>query len=50
MAELILKDSIEIDGESGRCNIDLCFGDITKLQKKNRVDVILVSAFPGKRK
>lgn len=48
MSGILVKDSIIIEGEDGRHEIQLCFGDITKLSKKEKVDVVMVSAFPSK--
>ncbi|XP_077977077.1 uncharacterized protein LOC144432686 [Glandiceps talaboti] len=47
MSALYTEDSIRVQTQTGECRIDLCFGDITKLQKKDEVDVLLLSAFPG---
>ncbi|XP_041473233.1 uncharacterized protein LOC121422331 isoform X2 [Lytechinus variegatus] len=42
---LILYDTISVKSQSGDCNIQLCFGDITKLKQEDKVDVIFVSSF-----
>ncbi|XP_030847274.1 uncharacterized protein LOC100892549 isoform X1 [Strongylocentrotus purpuratus] len=42
---LILHDTISVKSQGGDCKIELCFGDITKLKKKDKVDVIFVSSF-----
>ena len=47
MAGLIVKDSLLISGSDGVHEIQLCFGDITELPLKDKVDVVMVSAFPG---
>ena len=41
----LVQDSIKVLTQNGECQIDLCFGDITKLQREDKVDVIVVSAF-----
>ena len=45
---LIVANSIKVLTQNGECQIDLCFGDITKLKKEDKVDVLVVSAFRGK--
>ena len=45
---LVVANSIKVLTQNGECQIDLCLGDITKLKKKDKVDVICVSAFRGK--
>ncbi|XP_071793896.1 uncharacterized protein [Asterias amurensis] len=46
MTEFVVKDTIVINTQScGECYIDLCLGDITRLDKKDKVDVICVSVF-----
>ncbi|XP_071476688.1 uncharacterized protein [Diadema antillarum] len=45
--ELIGHDVITVKTQEGDCQIQLCLGDITKLQKKEQVDVIFVSSFGG---
>ena len=45
---LIIHDEICLNTEIGVCKIQLCIGDITKLPKEESVDVLVVSAFPGK--
>ncbi|XP_071509804.1 uncharacterized protein [Diadema antillarum] len=44
---LIVSNSIKVLTQNGQCQIDLCLGDITKLPMKDKVDVIVVSAFRG---
>nr|XP_054764463.1 uncharacterized protein LOC129271127 [Lytechinus pictus] len=44
---LIVENSIKVLTQNGVCQIDLCLGDITKLKKKDGVDVLIVSAFRG---
>ncbi|XP_071500390.1 uncharacterized protein [Diadema antillarum] len=46
-AELVVANSFKVLTQNGECQIDLCFGDITKLRKEDEVDVIVVSAFRG---
>ena len=49
MTEFVVKDTIVINTQScGECYIDLCLGDITRLDKKDKVDVICVSVFGSK--
>lgn len=45
---LVVANSIKVLTQNGECQIDLCLGDITKLKRKDKVDVICVSAFQGK--
>ena len=45
---LLIHDEICINADIGVCKIQLCIGDITKLPKEESVDVLVVSAFPGK--
>lgn len=40
-------ERIEIEGGTKPKVIELCWGDLTELSKKDRVDVLVVSAFPG---
>ncbi|XP_065058675.1 uncharacterized protein LOC135686383 isoform X2 [Rhopilema esculentum] len=47
MAALLLKEKIQVETNHGPCEIHLNFGSITKLDKKDKVDVLVVSAFPG---
>ena len=47
MAGFVLHDSLKVLTQSGECQIDLCFGDITKLKKEDKVDVLMISAFRG---
>nr|XP_054763994.1 uncharacterized protein LOC129270701 isoform X1 [Lytechinus pictus] len=42
---LVVADSIKVLTQNGECQIDMCLGDITKLKRKDKVDVICVSAF-----
>ena len=44
---LIIHDTISLTTASGVSKIQLCIGDITKLPKEEKVDVLVVSAFPG---
>ena len=45
---LIIHDALTLTTENGESKIQLCIGDITKLPKQDEVDVLIVSAFPGK--
>ncbi|XP_072037364.1 uncharacterized protein [Amphiura filiformis] len=45
MSGFLVQDSIRVLTQNGECQIDLCLGDITKLKRKDKVDVIVVSAF-----
>ena len=47
MADLILKEKIEVETNHGHCEIHLNFGSITKLKREDAVDVLVISAFPG---
>ena len=47
MADIRVADRINVTSEIGECDIHLCVGDITKLQNKDKVDVLVISAFPG---
>ena len=44
---LDFRDYIEVDTSHGACEIQLYFGSVTKLERKDKVDVLVVSAFPG---
>jgi len=45
MTDLIIDNTIEVETEHGLCEIELCFGSVTKLKEK--IDVLIISAFPG---
>ena len=45
---LIIHDTLSLTTETGVSKIQLCIGDITKLPREEKVDVLVVSAFPGK--
>ena len=46
MSSFLVVDTLVIDTQSsGQCCIELCQGDITQLDVKNKVDVICVSVF-----
>ncbi|XP_022091421.1 uncharacterized protein LOC110979700 [Acanthaster planci] len=47
MEGFLVKDSLTVLTQNGECSIQLCLGDITKLKHKDKVDVILISAFQG---
>ncbi|XP_071958348.1 uncharacterized protein [Antedon mediterranea] len=47
MAGLIVVDVIHVVTQLGGCDIELCFGDIVKLPVKDKVDVVVASAFRG---
>ncbi|CAH3154722.1 unnamed protein product, partial [Porites evermanni] len=44
---LIVHDTLSLTTETGVSKIQLCIGDITKLPREEKVDVLVVSAFPG---
>ncbi|KAJ8037270.1 hypothetical protein HOLleu_18049 [Holothuria leucospilota] len=44
-ADLKVKDTIRVLTQNGECLIEYCLGDICELKVKNKVDVLLVSAF-----
>ena len=46
MAGLIVDSTLEVETQHGLCKIELCLGSITQLQ--DPVDVLVISAFPGK--
>eukprot|EP00795_Rhopilema_esculentum_P000773 gene772-10502_t len=46
LKSLAVVDRLEVDTSHGECEIQLCFGSVTKLEKKEKVDVLMVSAFP----
>ncbi len=50
MADLMLVNKIEVPTSHGLCEIHLNFGSVTKLAKKDKVDVLVISAFPGRKK
>ena len=45
---LVVHDTLTLTTNNGESKIQLCIGDITKLPKQDEVDVLVVSAFPGK--
>eukprot|EP00795_Rhopilema_esculentum_P000775 gene776-10504_t len=45
--ELVTKDKIDVLTDHGSCEIHLSYGSVTKLSKKEEVDVLVVSAFPN---
>ena len=47
MAEFVVHDTLKVLTQNGECCIELCLGDITKLKRKDKVDVIMVSSFRG---
>ena len=47
LKNLEFRDSIEIDTNNGKCEIQLHFGSITKLKREDKVNVLVVSSFPG---
>ena len=47
LKSLSVVDRLEVYTSNGECEIQLCFGSVTKLEKKEKVDVLVVSAFPG---
>lgn len=42
---LRIQDTIFVPTKTGEYQIQLCYGDITKLEEK--MDIVMVSAFPG---
>ena len=40
-------DKIEVPTSHGPCEIQLTYGSVTKLEREDEVDVLVVSAFPG---
>jgi hypothetical protein len=42
---LRIEDTICVPTKTGEYQIQLCYGDITKVEE--RMDIIIVSAFPG---
>lgn len=46
-SSLIVHDALHLKTDIGTCQIELCVGDITKLRREDKVDVVVVSAFPG---
>ncbi|KAK3093652.1 hypothetical protein FSP39_018503 [Pinctada imbricata] len=47
MAKLETYDTIKLITELGEAEIQLCFGDITTLPVEEKMDILMVSAFPG---
>ncbi|XP_071958782.1 uncharacterized protein [Antedon mediterranea] len=47
VAGFVVHETITVVTQNGNCEIQLCFGDITKLHYQDKVDVILISAFRG---
>ena len=47
MADILVADRIIVTSDIGNCEIHLCVGDIIKLPIKDKVDVLVISAFPG---
>ena len=45
---LVLKEKISLDTPRGVSEVQLLFGDITQLPEEEKVDIVCVSAFPGK--
>ena len=45
---LVLASSITVHTNTGDKVIQLLVGDITKLAKEDEVDVLVISAFPGR--
>jgi len=44
---LTVEDTIPLWTPTGTYEIQLLYGDITKLSQEDKVDIIMVSAFPG---
>ena len=49
MAGIVVSDTIKVTSEIGESQIQICIGDIIKLSKEEKVDVLVISAFPGKK-
>jgi hypothetical protein len=47
MAGIRVVNALEVETDIGKCFIHLCIGDITALPKRDEVDVLVLSAFPG---
>lgn len=47
MAGILVVHNFEVETDIGECQIQLCVGDITSLPKEDKVDVLVLSAFPG---
>jgi hypothetical protein len=45
---LVLKEKICVASPQGTSEVQLLFGDITKLPMEEKVDYLFTSAFPGK--
>jgi hypothetical protein len=47
MAGIVVADTIKVTNDTGESEIQICVGDIIKLPKEEKVDVLVISAFPG---
>jgi hypothetical protein len=45
---LLVKSTIDVPTPNGHYKIQLLVGDITALPPQDKVDIIMVSAFPGR--
>ena len=45
---ILIADTLIVKSDIGECQIQLCVGDITALPREDAVDVLVISAFPGK--
>ena len=48
MADILVADTIKVTNEIGESEIQICVGNIIKLPKEEKVDVLVISAFPGR--
>ena len=48
MAGILIADTLKVESDIGECQIQLCVGDITTLPKEDGVDILVISAFPGR--
>ena len=44
---LVLAEDMKVETSSGTRHVQLLFGDITCLTAEEKMDVVIVSAFPG---
>ena len=47
--QFIIADRIKVTTDIGDCQIQLCIGNIIKLPREDKVDVLVISAFPGRK-